>query len=54
MREHHFLRRIYVITDAQHPAELDAILAAHSNVRIIDHRDAFGEHADLLPVFSSR
>lgn len=49
-----FLRRIYVVTDDQHPSELDTILAAHSNVRIVDHREAFGEHADLLPVFSSR
>ena len=49
-----FLRCIYVITDAQHPTVLDPILAAHTNVRVIDHRDAFGQHSDLLPVFSSR
>ena len=49
-----FIRRIYVITDEQHPTVLDTLLTVHSNVRIIDHRDAFKEHADLLPVFSSR
>lgn len=49
-----FLRDIHVVTDAQHPDILNPILAAHSNIKIVDHVDIFGEHADLLPVFSSR
>ncbi|SDP63860.1 Stealth protein CR1, conserved region 1 [Sulfitobacter litoralis] len=49
-----FLRNIHIVTDAQHPVILDPILAAYSNVKVVDHVDIFGEHADLLPVFSSR
>jgi len=49
-----FLRDIHIVTDAQHPDVLDPILTAHSNIKIVDHVEIFGEHADLLPVFSSR
>lgn len=49
-----FLRRIHVVTDAQHPAILDPLLEQNEKVCIVDHREAFGDHADLLPVFSSR
>ncbi len=52
-----FVRRIHVVTDGQHPAPLDPILAtpeAARRVRVVDHREIFAEHADLLPVFSSR
>lgn len=51
-----FVRRIHVVTDGQHPAPLDPILAGPEGgrIRVVDHREIFGEHADLLPVFSSR
>ncbi len=52
-----FLRRIHVVTDAQHPAPLAPLLAdpaAAARIRVVDHREIYGEHADLLPVFSSR
>lgn len=53
-----FVRRVFIVTDAQYPAALDPILAEHPDwrdrVEIVDHRTIFGEHADLLPVFSSR
>jgi hypothetical protein len=50
-----FVRRIHVVTDAQRPSELGPLLDdVVDKVRIIDHRDIYGEHSDLLPVFSSR
>ncbi len=52
-----FVRRIHVVTDAQHPACLDPLLSAPPDaerIHIVDHQEAFGDHADLLPVFSSR
>ncbi|WP_299817663.1 Stealth CR1 domain-containing protein [uncultured Jannaschia sp.] len=52
-----FVRRIHVVTDAQHPACLDtlrSVPADAARIRVVDHRAAFGVHADLLPVFSSR
>ena len=52
-----FVRRIHVVTDAQHPAILDPLLLDPrygGRIRILDHGDAFGAHSDLLPVFSSR
>ncbi|CTQ34352.1 Stealth CR1 domain-containing protein [Jannaschia rubra] len=49
-----FLRHIHVLTDRQRPAALDALSDPSGKVRVVDHADAFGAHADLLPVFSSR
>lgn len=51
-----FVRRIHVVTDAQHPAPLDPLLSGPEGgrIRIVDHHEIYGEHADLLPVFSSR
>lgn len=52
-----FVRRVYVVTDAQYPAPLKPLMEdvrLSDWLRIVDHRDVFGEHADLLPVFSSR
>lgn len=51
-----FVRRIHVVTDNQHPAVLDPLLAdpaPRDRIRVVDHRAIYGEHADLLPVFSS-
>ncbi|MEP4444507.1 MAG: Stealth CR1 domain-containing protein, partial [Hyphomicrobiales bacterium] len=39
-----FLRDIHIVTDAQHPDVLDPILKAHSNIKIVDHVEIFGEH----------
>ncbi|MCK0168574.1 stealth family protein [Jannaschia sp. S6380] len=52
-----FVRRIHVVTDSQHPVPLDPVLAdpaRAARIRVVDHAEAFGAHADLLPVFSSR
>ena len=53
-----FVRRVFIVTDAQYPAALKPILAARPDWRgrvdIVDHLAIYGEHADLLPVFSSR
>lgn len=50
-----FIRTIHVVTDAQHPHPIDMLLAEHPDrIRVVDHREIFREHANLLPVFSSR
>lgn len=49
-----FVRRVHVVTDRQRPSVLDDLKDPSSKIRIVDHKVAFGEHADLLPVFSSR
>lgn len=43
-----WIRRIYIVTDGQTPAWLDA---SHPRVRIVDHREILP--ADALPVFNS-
>lgn len=49
------VRRIHVVTDDQHPHPIAAELAEHpTRVAVVPHRTIFAEHADLLPVFSSR
>ncbi|QUS36129.1 Stealth CR1 domain-containing protein [Falsirhodobacter algicola] len=53
-----FIDRVFVVTDDQRPDVLEDLFARHPDWRarviIADHRDIFGPHADLLPVFSSR
>lgn len=52
-----FVERIHIVTDDQHPAVLDPILDDphwRDRIAVVDHRAIYGEHADLLPVFSSR
>ena len=49
-----FLRRIHVVTDRQRPTVLDRLPDPAGKVQIVDHTEIFGEHKDLLPVFSSR
>ncbi|ASU85441.1 hypothetical protein CDO52_23920 [Nocardiopsis gilva YIM 90087] len=44
-----FVRNIYIVTDGQCPAWLDA---SSDRVRVIDHRDIFDDHS-VLPVFNS-
>ncbi len=52
-----FINRIWVVTDAQRPKFLDefakAGLCAADFIRVVDHTEVFGEHADALPTFSS-
>ncbi|MDB6453730.1 Stealth CR1 domain-containing protein [Falsirhodobacter sp. 20TX0035] len=53
-----FVDRVFIVTDAQTPRALEVLFADRPDwrdrVRIVDHRDLYREHADLLPVFSSR
>lgn len=50
-----FVRHIHVVTDDQHPYPIARELALHPDrIAVVSHRAIFGEHADLLPVFSSR
>jgi hypothetical protein len=53
-----FIRFIHIVTDGQDPTFLKEILAARPEwsmrVKIVEHQTIYGEHADLLPVFSSR
>ena len=53
-----FVDRVFVVTDDQRPQAVEALFADRPDwrdrVRIVDHRDLYREHADLLPVFSSR
>ena len=53
-----FIRFIHIVTDGQDPIFLKDILAAEPEwgmkVKVVEHSTIYGEHADLLPVFSSR
>lgn len=49
-----FLRRIHIVTDGQRPKVLDTLPDPDGKIQIVDHSEIFGEHKDLLPVFSSR
>jgi hypothetical protein len=53
-----FMRNIYIVTDRQDPGFLQDIFAANpewsNRIKVVDHATLYGEHADLLPVFSSR
>lgn len=53
-----FIRRVFIVTDDQKPYAVDGIVAGNadwaSRVEIVNHRSIYREHADLLPVFSSR
>lgn len=53
-----FVRRIFIVTDAQYPSHLKSVFSErpdwHSRIEIVDHQTIYGDHSDLLPVFSSR
>lgn len=52
-----YIGRIHVVTAGQHPHPIDAELsdpATAGRIAVVDHAAIFGEHADLLPTFSSR
>ncbi len=52
-----FIRRIFVVTDAQTPRYLSDFvgegLMSSDRVRIVDHREIFRDHLDRLPTFNS-
>lgn len=53
-----FIRRVFIVTDDQTPDALESLLSANpgweDRIEIVSHRCIYGQHADLLPVFSSR
>lgn len=53
-----FVRKIYIVTDGQDPSFLWQALARDPawavKVEVVDHSVIYGEHSDLIPVFSSR
>ncbi|KPN64114.1 Stealth protein CR1, conserved region 1 [Aliiroseovarius crassostreae] len=53
-----FIRTIHVVTDNQSPAFLknfsDEGLCAPDRIRLVDHREIFRGHEDVLPSFNSR
>jgi hypothetical protein len=49
-----FIRYIYIVTDNQIPQFLKSNSSLYSKVKIIDHKDIFKNHENLLPTFNSR
>jgi len=53
-----FVDRVFIVTDDQRPTAVEALLAKQPDwrdrVRVVNHREIFRDHDDLLPVFSSR
>lgn len=53
-----FIRRIHIVTDDQVPATITESAAWPAEVRgmlsVVDHRDIFAGHQDVLPTFNSR
>ena len=53
-----FINRIWIVTDAQQPEFLGefakAGLCSPDFIRVADHTELFGEHADVLPTFAAR
>jgi hypothetical protein len=47
-----FVRYIHIVTDEQHPSVLGS-LHYNGKIKIVDHKDIYSNHTDLLPVFSS-
>lgn len=53
-----FVRKIYIVTDAQKPMYLEHFvtegIAAANRIEVIDHMELFRDHLDVLPTFNSR
>lgn len=49
-----WLRRLHLVTDGQRPNWLTPDLAHTLKVNIVDHREIYSGHENLLPVFNSR
>ena len=48
-----WVRTIWLVTDNQIPAAIDRRRAEQDNIRIVDHREIFRGHEQLLPTFNS-
>ena len=48
-----WVRSIWLVTDDQVPASIDRQQAELDNIRIVDHREIFRGHEQLLPTFNS-
>ena len=48
-----WVRTIWLVTDNQIPAAIDRHRAEQDNIRIVDHREIFRGHEQLLPTFNS-
>jgi hypothetical protein len=48
-----WVRTIWLVTDDQVPSAIDRQKAERENIRIIDHREIFRGHEQLLPTFNS-
>lgn len=52
-----WVNRVYIVTDEQTPSCLDklpkAIEPLKDKIRVVDHREIYREHEELLPTFSS-
>ena len=48
-----WIRTIWLVTDNQIPAAIDRRRAEQDNIRIVDHREIFRGHEQLLPTFNS-
>ena len=48
-----WVRTIWLVTDNQIPAAIDRLRAEQNNIRIVDHREIFRGHEQLLPTFNS-
>jgi hypothetical protein len=48
-----WVRTIWLVTDNQIPAAVDRFRAEQNNIRIVDHREIFRGHEQLLPTFNS-
>ena len=48
-----WVRTIWLVTDNQIPAAIDRHRAEQNNIRIVDHREIFRGHEQLLPTFNS-
>jgi hypothetical protein len=48
-----WVRTIWLVTDDQVPASIDLQRAGQGNVHVVDHREIFRDHEQLLPTFNS-
>ena len=52
---HHasWVRTIWQVTDNQFPSAIDRRKAEQHDIRVVDHREIFRGHEQLLPTFNS-
>src|SRR5690554_6774693 len=49
-----WVRHIFVLTDGQYPTFIDPSRPYFNKVQIVDHKEVFRDHMDVLPVYNSR